>query len=103
MHPQPAQDVEAVDVRQPQVEDDEIERARQGEPEPLLTGVRDGDGEALRLQALGDEAGDALLVFDEQDRRHGVGASGARSFGGVRRGISMVNTDPVPSTDSRLT
>ena len=66
--PQDAADFEAADDRQIQVEDDEIGRAL---GDRLQRGVAGADdlrvGVAAALQGVLDQAGDILLVFDNED------------------------------------
>ncbi|HJV95573.1 MAG TPA: hypothetical protein VJ608_06025 [Albitalea sp.] len=75
--PDGIQDVQAVPARQHHVEQDEPvvagERLELGAP----TVVDDGDGVALGMQALLDEARQGALILDDQDAHLAAHASGA--------------------------
>ena len=62
-----AQDLEAVDAGQADVEDDEVRRLVGGDLEALLAGAGDRDLVALLLEGVLDPAGDGVLVFDDED------------------------------------
>ena len=70
---QPAADLDPVELRQHDVEDDEVEALR-GEPVERLAAVARGDDVvALLAQRIGQERLDRLLVVDEQDPSRGFG------------------------------
>ena len=65
-------DLEPVELRQHQVEDDEVD-ALLGEPsQRLLAVARLDDAEPVPLERVGEELLDGVLVVDEEDGR-GVG------------------------------
>ena len=62
-------DLEPVELRQHQVEDDEVD-VLLGEPrERLLAVARVHDPEAVALERVREELLDGVLVVDEEDRR----------------------------------
>ena len=87
---QAAEDLEAVDPGQPDVEDDEVGRLVRGDVQALLARAGDGDLVPLLLEGVLDPASDGVLVFDDEDggchagmlhrrrreiaARHGLGA-----------------------------
>ena len=64
---QAAEDLEAVDAGQADVEDDEVGRLVRRDLEALLAGAGDGDLVALLLEGVLDPARDGVLVFDDED------------------------------------
>ena len=105
------QHLEPVDVRQPDVQDDQREVAVHRQRGPHLTGGRGLGGESCRLQPLGYEPSDPGFVLDDQYAAHCCGplGSGAPSGSGPMGvawglagfiGIRRVNTDPPFGTDS---
>ena len=66
--PQPAADLQAVELRQHDVEDHEIDRVLLEALQRLLAVARLHDLEALVLEGVREELLDRLLVVDEQDR-----------------------------------
>src|SRR5690606_5628762 len=96
-----AQHLEAVDVRQPEVEDQQVELAAGGEVDTLPAGADVVRGVAGRPQPLRDEGRDPLLVLDDQDLAHGTswGSSGR----GPSSGSTIVNVLPMPGRESSST
>src|SRR5690606_26710568 len=98
--PQPVEDAEAVETRQADVQDHQVELpghriVERGDPV-----VNDRGGEAVRAQTFLHERGDSFLVLDDEDAVH---ASASMSFGtptpdgsasSWRVGRVMVKTDP---------
>jgi len=58
--------VDAVDVGQPQVEQDEVGR-RTGQAEGIAAGLRPADGRAVPGERLYEGAADGLVVFDDEE------------------------------------
>ena len=69
---QGADDVEAVDPRQAEVEDDRVGPARPCQREAARAVARDEHGEAGVFEIVADERGDLGLVLDDQDRAQGT-------------------------------
>ena len=63
-----AEDLEAIDARQADIEDDEIGRLAHGDLEAFLARTGQGDGVALLLEGVLDAARNGVLVFDDEDR-----------------------------------
>ena len=84
-----AQDLEAVDAGQPDVEDDEVRRLADGQLEALLAGLRQGHRVALLLEGVLDAPGDGVLVLDDQDGG-GHAAILHRTLGADRRAAGLV-------------
>ena len=78
-----AEDLEAVDAREPDVEHDEVRRLVRGDVEALLARAGDGHVVALLLEGVLDAPRDGVLVFDDED---GGGHRGdATPMRGIRR------------------
>ena len=69
--PQPTRDVEPVEARQPEVEDDEVGMVPSRGLEGGRTVAGDEHLEARPLEVVADELHDLGLVVDDQDRAHG--------------------------------
>ena len=105
---QPAQDLEAVHARQPDVEQDRGPAPISGRDlEALLAGAGEGDLVALLLQGVLDPARDGVLVFDDQDRgghwtarwlHRGAPAVPAVSAARARAGLGLGVVPYAPST-----
>jgi len=67
---------EAADIRQADVEDDQISRCLALMLQRLRAEAQPGRGEALALQGKNQRVGNRRFVFDNQDMRHGVRACG---------------------------
>jgi hypothetical protein len=65
--PQHAADLEAVDPRQHDVEDDRVVLGRRRHPQSVLTPDRDVGGDALGDEAPPQQGGHLDLVLDDQD------------------------------------
>ncbi len=65
--PQAAQELEAVEAREHDVEDDEVVGPARGPLEPVRPGLRDVDPVALGLEATLDEPGDLGVALDDED------------------------------------
>ena len=77
--PDAAQDLEAVDAGEPDVEDDQVGRLVGRDVEALLARARDGDLVAFLLERVLDPARDRVLVFDDEDGGcHAADATPAR-------------------------
>ncbi len=75
--PNPPAHLEAVELRQHQVEDDEVDAVR-GEPvERFLSVARLDDAEAVTLERKGQQLLDRVLVVDEENRGRICHSSGA--------------------------
>ena len=71
--PQPAADLEAGELRQHPVEQEQVGLPLLDQGHRLLAVERLGDGEAGRLQIVGEQLLQRRLVLDDQDQRlHGV-------------------------------
>ena len=82
-----AQDLEAVDPGQADVEDDEVGRLVRRDVEALLAGAGDGDLVAFLLERVLDAARDGVLVFDDEDGGgHAADATPARPGSPARGG-----------------
>src|SRR4029077_20738845 len=62
-----AKDLEAVDARQPDIEDHEVGSLADGELQALFAGTGERHRVALLLEGVLDSAGDRVLVLDDQD------------------------------------
>ena len=105
---QPAQDLEAVDPRQTDVEHDQVGRLAGAELEALLTGAGHDHLVALLLKGELDPAGDGELVLDDQDGGgHGRDATpngGARpkgSRGGLCYRARCITTEELSAHEHR--
>ena len=114
--PQPADDLEAVQVGKTEIEDHEVGLTRRGLEQPLLAGLGLHHAVALARQRGAEEPADGRLVLDDQhDRasapvarpRHGSPAaprsqpSSVRTSGGsAASGRKKRNTAPPPGRDS---
>jgi hypothetical protein len=67
--PQPAADLEAVDVGQVDVEHDEVERLGRGQQQGFLPGAGLHDGEAFLAEHARGRVAGRLVVVDDEDRR----------------------------------
>ena len=94
---QAAEDLEAVDAREADVEHDQVGRLGRGELQPLLARARDGHLVALLLEGVLDAARDGELVFDDQDG----GCHGADSTPGAVRGRGSVAATRACATTGR--
>jgi hypothetical protein len=103
--PEPAQDLEPVHARQPDVEHDEVRRLVGREVEPFLAALRDRHLVALLLQGVLDPAGDRELVLDDQDRgTHGgptVHRAASDRAGRLHGAASLVCRDKVCARSGR--
>ena len=95
------QRLDAVDARQPDVEEHDVGRVRGEQLERLLAGLRREHLVAAALEALGDGPADELLVVDDED----AGGGGRHAACSVARGARAscrvtVNTVP-PSGGQR--
>ncbi|MCY1442845.1 hypothetical protein D9M71_592330 [compost metagenome] len=70
--PQPLAGLEAADIRQADVEDDQVEGLALQALQRLAGQCQPGGGEALRLQCVEQRVGDGGFVFDDQDMRHSL-------------------------------
>ena len=68
--PQGADDVQAVQPRQPEVQDDGVGTSRPGEREAAGTVAGDEHRKAPVFEVVADEAGDLRLVLHDEDRAH---------------------------------
>jgi len=62
-----AQDIEAVDAGEHDVEDDGVEVAVERGGEALGAGMNDGDVIAKRFEVVAQEAGEFFVVVDQQE------------------------------------
>ena len=96
--PQLGHDVESVDARQHDVEDDEIERGRirLEQRERRLSGVHDRNvvmfGDEVEPQAVGE----VLLVFHNQKTAHGGGMSGSCTVNVLPRPEPALSANTLP-------
>ena len=73
-------DGEAIDVRQAEVEQDDVGRLGR---KRLGTRCRTGHGEPLAAQAVGERLGDRIVVLDDQDvHAETIAAAGNRCLSG---------------------
>ena len=86
-----AEDLEAVDPGQPDVEDDEVGRLVGRDVEALLAGAGDGDLVAFLLEGVLDATRDGVLVFDDED---GGGHAGDATPRGPDRRNGQLATTP---------
>ena len=69
LRPQPAADLEPVELREHEVEDDEVDPVRAEALERLLAVARLHDPEALALERVREQLLHRILVVDEEDGR----------------------------------
>jgi hypothetical protein len=67
--PQPADDVEAVQIGQPEVQNDEVGLPGRSLEEPVLAGLGLDDAVSLAREGRAEEAADRRLVLDDQHHR----------------------------------
>jgi hypothetical protein len=67
--PQPAAELQARELRQHPVEEDQVGRPLLDHGDRLLAVERLGDVEARRLQVVGEQLLERRLVLDDQDER----------------------------------
>src|SRR5688572_25491169 len=97
--PEPAEDRQAVEPGQHEVEDDEVERSR-GEGIPRRLAVQGGvDLVPLRPELLPKSGDDAGIVLDDEDPRP-AHACDAPAAAGAFAGRRSVNVVPCPSFES---
>ena len=68
--PEPAADLDAVEIGQAEVEQDEIEELLGGGVQAALAGLVPGDDVPVALQPGGQGAADRVVVLDDQQFRH---------------------------------
>ena len=85
---------EAVEARQHDVDDGGVVRAGARQLESRHAVLGDVDGEALLSQAAGDEAGDAAIVFDDEDAH--VSPAGPAALCGRRSGARTASAGTLP-------